>query len=288
MIFARRHAELLDCGAFRSLAVLIRPDLRISVMRSQRLAFDSLLLQSAVGSDWQRRELSVVLEGRYLVRAGQGLNIEEGSALLAHQERWNERWDAQPLRTLTVEWLGATRRLFGGAAELAIGRRPLARLRALASRIESGPHTDEREPIARDILRELDALGLLQPEDLVLPSLSPPPGAQRLADAMSRLGCNLAGGPALCDLEADISRSSRHLRRLTHHFADWLDTRGLGHRELLRNRRLVAATSMLSVAEASVPRVAASLGYSGERALRTALQQAGLGSPSEIRQALAT
>ena len=279
--------ELLATDASRRFSGLRRPGLRIYTARLSDLTFEmapaiagNAPSKSFVHYPWG---LTTVLEGELILRrGGREVTLRRGDGWCELINVYDERWQSG-LRLLMVEW----DERFGSAPPTGHLRleRQRARLLAFAERLESIAPAVELVPDFKVLLDGLRAEGVPVAEVSTSVLAEVPPGVAMVAERLNLAFTGLHQQPMWVDLQETLSE--RHLRRLITAHSEWFGLPGNSLRTALNSYRLQAAVTLLSVEDARLEHIARSLGYGSDRALITALKRAGLGSPGEIRAALA-
>lgn len=228
--------------------------------------------------------MTLVLNGEYsILRGGKIQVLRPGEMVLEMLGEGRERWDGPNVELFVMEW--QTEREYALTTGH-MGALDFEKLQSLIFDLEDAEHLCEEQ-----FLRFIEMLNLPEPrwiEALVQEAFCYPqrdvlvPLASLLGETLSSLHENPMWVNVLEKLEVSERQARRQLREL-------LTLMGLpaAHRSLrsyLHRIRVTHAASFLRVGGATVSQVARSLGYGSDRALSTALRQAGLGSPSALRQ----
>jgi hypothetical protein len=213
-------------------------------------------------------DLTLVLEGRWLDRRGGGEMLGAGEA------RWGpalptlvDRWEPDA-RLLTVEWTGAvldsftTRRC--SAAVLGAAEQYFCTLANERTRDDDLP----------SLRRMLEALAGEGAPVAMPPVLAPPPSAVRSAQMLNHALAHLSEAPAWVDFTSE--RSERQWRRDLAEAGEWLGLPGGTLRKTLNTIRLLFASSLMSIPDATTAEIAERLGYGTERALLLAMRRANI------------
>lgn len=250
-------------GVLRASRSLHAPELKIQLVESHGVDFDTRPVADALGISLRARMLTVVLDGVYETERAVA---ERGAVLLESRTAWRERWSGERQRFLTLVWPEGDDAGEGIERLGASGRRAW---QTVADELAS-PAPDHRRVVAA-------ARAAASRAGVVLPEVRAevPPEVARVAHALGRALTRLDRNPQWVDLEAWTGLSSRQLRRAFEEHPRWLGQRGF--RGMVKLHRLQTATALLGAPDLSARRVARALGYGSDRAMHTALRRVGLG-----------
>lgn len=173
----------------------------------------------------------------------------------------------------------------------------LARLSAWAHTLVESELCPERAAVHLTALLELlGSAGIpvrrpdpTRPAELVDQLIEPlSPAARQLLAPLSASLSNLGRRPMLVDLESELGRSSRHLRRGLSELLRAYNFHGGSWHSLRHWWRLQMATTLMTARGATTELVGDLLGYGSPRAFCLAMAQANLPSPGRVARAVAS
>lgn len=265
---------------------LRRPGLRFYVIATRGIVMDSraaprpaCLRPSSAGHDRPVGQLTVALQGGFVVRRGREQVFADRCGAADAVEVWDERWDGQPFRALVIEWDGRH-----GEPLRQLGDVPLTAdehrfFGDLADRVDRG---DGGEGLAATAIERLRAIGLPLVRSEAMPTSTPPPGAAQLVTAAGRLLGRLDRSPSIVDLSTATALEERELRRRLRRLGPWLALHA-SWRAMLHDNRMTMAASLATAPGATLEIMALALGYGAPSAMLAAMRAAGLPPPSQIR-----
>ncbi|MBL8679108.1 MAG: helix-turn-helix transcriptional regulator [Myxococcales bacterium] len=266
MIRLVRDVALPSVGARRSFACLRQPGFRAYVMALERMSYEAQALGQLSGIAGFVNDVTIVCRGSWIDRRDGERTLVTGQALLGPtamslSDAWSE--DAQ---LVTLEWntplIGPLRLHDCSPALLDAARRFAAAVL----------DTEQRAldlPSLRALLEALEREGILVPS---VEPMEPPEIVVRAAEQLNWALTHLHEHPMWVDLAR--GRSERQWRRVVSEHSDWLGLLDGTLRRTLLTIRMQYAASLLTVRGASATDVAHALGYSSDRALRTAMARA--------------
>lgn len=286
MLRSYRSLFAPDLNAHHSVTAILHPSLRLhfvdchNVINEDRLIARGFPRINITG----RPTLTLLLDGEARIdRDGRSQWLTRAEPLLMDDKLLlHMRQSGAPYRALALEWQDG----FLGPRPAAFTRLPTLSFDMLAE-IErcviamSQPTSDLRATVAAFI-----ALMRSAGADLTLPERArddePERAEAQLTDALDRLLSDLRSQPMTTDLESATGLSGRQLQRVISEYhnrygfnaSQWIDARN--------RRRLMMALSFLCAPGATVPFVAALVGYQSTTALARAMNLAGYPPPSQV------
>lgn len=285
MIWGSRRSAIDSLQASIDTAFLIDVQHRFHSYRLEGVIDDSLLHRPVFPAEGleERPAISILLQGRLLVRAGEvrrWVEPGEGYVMQAHSSfGWRILEGCQGL---TVAWEGAPAT---AAPFFRVTDDQRAALLDATARMHSGAGIEAAPGVHQAAIDALQSTGLLP--DAALTKTPCDPAHQALSMAIDARLSNLAEEPMQIELQEELGISERTLRRLTsemfkrYGFVDtnWGEARG--------RRRLMAAVAFMSNPAATTSLVAHAVGYHSTQAMARAFARAGFPAPSKIRETLA-
>jgi AraC-like DNA-binding protein len=288
MLFSTIETALAGGKAFRRVAQVASPGLRVYVVQSRGLRFDArhIPVQAHGYCLVPRSTLQIVLSGGLLLRRAQETLLSRGDAALEWHQAWDEQWIGD-VRILVLEW--TTTDVSPAPSTLhqfRLHEQDLEITDALASRLEQGELRGDaaRGPV-NQLLRRLRVLGI--PAEDLEPLVEPvaPPLAQPISDVLSSMDSSLAKAPSWVDVADRLGWSERQARRRLEDLSGWLGPGRSKLRERLHFERIRACSMLLTAPDATLDAVAASVGYGSKRAMMRAFEILGGPMPDGIRSA---
>lgn len=282
MIRIYRQIQLSNTEIMRNYALFAGRNIRIYTAGARYNNVDSTSIPTPLTAIRSNRvQQTVVLKGEYsVIRDGREHTLFPGDTVIEKTGSGGERWEGFDVKLLVIEWesFDNVNTVFGQ-----IHRRYLPSVCSFfdnnteckaspAEFVRLFSHTDTPEPSLLETL-VYDAFndpGLIQ--------LAP------IASVLTKALCNLSAGPMWIDLLQKIEISERQARR---QITELLKIMGIpdshaSWRSYLNRVKLNHAVSFLNAKDTTVNQIACSLGYGSDRALATALRNAGLGNPSSF------
>lgn len=284
MIWGSRRSAIESLRASVDTAFVLDVQHRFHSYRLEGVIDDSLLHRPVFPAEnlEERPAISILLQGRMLVRAGdvrRWVEPGEGYVMQAHSSSgWRILGGCHGL---TFAWEGppATATPF-----FRITERERAALIDATARMHAGARIEAAAGVHQAAIDALQAIGLLP--DAAFTKTPCDPARQALSMAIDTRLSNLAEEPMHIELQEELEISERTLRRTIaemfkrYGFVDtnWGEARG--------RRRLMAAVAFMSNPAATTSLVAQAVGYHSTQAMARAFTRAGFPAPAKIRVAL--
>jgi len=233
--------------------------------------------------------LQIPLDGVYVQRTATGtLIVPGGEATLSRVNTWDEQWLGDRVRIVVVEWDVLHGDRLNGSAQLStVNAQDMARVAQFAEFLQHGASVGRAAAVAvSELVSLVRSWGVpLAAQDPDALEAGRPALGQQIADAISETLCNLQDAPMRVDLERAVGRSERQLRRIMEADAPWFSPYVVepGWRGALNHHRWISAAALMASKDASIAEIAAATGYQSERALATALKNAGFPAPGAMR-----
>ena len=279
MLTAASEIRIGNAGMHTTLVFERR--VRGTVVRRERLAFDTRFAAAAAGRPERVGHLFVVLAGRF-AEPGRAALAAPVAFVLADDEIERPTARSRTFRTdgerVDVIHLRFERDELAAPIGLAAG--PLALPPACWDAARGLLH----EPTAlATLLDALAAAGITR--RLVPVEADEPERFRRLWDALRPLYQTYGGTASLKQLAASLDMSMRQVGRDAKELAETFGF-GTGYRDALLVLRLRVAVLLLSAPDATIADVAARTGYGSAIAMARAFRDAKLAAPSAIQAAL--
>ncbi|MBU1222089.1 hypothetical protein KKF34_13755 [Myxococcota bacterium] len=284
MIHVYRQIQLSDTEVMRNYSLHAGKNIRIYTAGARFNNVDKTSLPSPLTSLRSSRvQQTVVLKGEYsIIRNGKVYTLFPGDTVYEKTGSGGELWEGTEVKLLVIEWecLDSHDTTFGQ-----ISRLYLPSVFSCLENLSKEQSASANEFFRLLSLTDIPDRSLL--ETFVNDAFNDPALAQLapIASVLSKALCNLSTSPMWIDFIQRLEISERQARR---QMSELLKIMGMpdSHtslRSYLNRVRLSHAISFFNAKNTTVNQIAGSLGYSSDRALATALRNAGLGNPSSLK-----
>ena len=295
MLLSFRRTAIAEIDASVATKALVHTRYRVHVIHNRNVVCEDELFLPAMERIGRvsRPVLTVVLAGRARLRLAGGFErwLEPGDlALMPQKAAVAMRQEGTPFRSIAIEWDPGT---LGASAPAepdcgSLDAQSLLRVLAIATELEACT----KESAAAILLTEL--VVLLRAQGARFERFDPGALVEKASGSVARLSraldavlSQLAGGPAMADLDEALGLSPRQINRIVGQFNERYGFNSSGWRDTRNRRRLLVGASMMTAPGAKTELVARAMGYSSPTGFCHAFDASGLPSPGTTAEIVA-